>query len=52
MKLSTDNIEIGMATLKGMSDGSKKKKVMFGCNKDKDYSFDTVRNTSKLVTKR
>ena len=42
MKLPTDDIDVGMATLKGMRDLGKRERVSFECNKDHDYSFTTV----------
>ena len=38
-KLLTDNIEVGMATLKSMADAPKQAWITFECNKDADYSF-------------
>ena len=39
MKLLTDNINIGIATLKSIRDPVKRERVSFKCNKDYDYSF-------------
>jgi len=38
-----------MAVLKGMRDGSKKKKVSFECNKDANYFYDMVKKLIKAV---
>ena len=42
MKLPNDDIDVGMATLKGMRDLSKRERVTFECTKDADYTFTTV----------
>lgn len=49
MKLPTDDIDVGMATLKGMSDIQKRERVSFECNKDHDYSFTTVQRLIKAA---
>ena len=47
MRLPQDDIDVGMATLKGMRDTIKRERVSFECNKDADYSFTTVK---RLIT--
>jgi len=48
-KLPSDDIDVGMAVLKGMRDGSKKEKVSFECNKDANYSYDMVKKLIKAA---
>ena len=49
IKLPTDNIEAGMATLKGMKDSNKLDRITFECNKDSDYSFTHVSKSIKAA---
>ena len=42
-RLPEDDIDAGMATLKGMRDVDKRDWISFECNKDVDYTFVTVR---------
>ena len=42
IRLPQDHFDVGMATLKGMNDASKRDLVSFECNKDLDYYFATV----------
>jgi len=48
-KLPSDDIDVGMAVLKGMRDGSKKEKVSFECNKDANYAYDMVKKLIKAA---
>lgn len=48
-KLPTDDIDIGMATLKCMPRDSKKERVSFKCNMDSDYSFSVVKKLIKAA---
>ena len=41
-KLPNDEVDVGMATLKGMRDMHKRDQVTFECNKSADYSFKMV----------
>ncbi|KAL8804258.1 MAG: hypothetical protein Q9200_005898 [Gallowayella weberi] len=49
MKLPTDDIDVDMATLKGMRDSFKRERVSFECNKDDDYSFTKVKRLIKAA---
>lgn len=42
-RLPSDDIDVGMATLKGMRDGLRRDRVTFECNKDADYSFAKIK---------
>lgn len=42
IRLPSEQIDVGMAVLKGMRDVDKRQQVTFECNKDSDYSFPTV----------
>jgi len=46
-KLPTDEINVGMATLKGMKDDEKRSRVTYDCNKEQDFSFSHIK---KLIT--
>ena len=42
LKLPQEDIDVGMATLKGMHDVGKRERISFECNKDADYSYANV----------
>lgn len=42
-KLPTDEINVGMATLKGMKDEDKRSRVTYDCNKEQDFSFPHIK---------
>ena len=42
IRLPLDQLDVGMATLRGMKDKDKRERVSFECNKDADYAFATV----------
>jgi len=42
IKLPTNDINVGITTLKGISDVGKRERVLFECNKDRDYLFASV----------
>lgn len=48
-KLTGDDIEVGMATLKGMKDQSKKDQVTFECNKAANYGYASVERLIKAI---
>lgn len=48
-KLPTEEIELGMSTLKGIVEVTKQQQVTFECNKSADYSFATVENLIKAA---
>lgn len=48
-KLPNDEIDVGMATLQGMRDRSKREQVNFKCNKDSDYTFPRVERLIKAA---
>lgn len=41
-KLPNELVDVGMATLKGMSDAMKQQRISFACNTSLDSSFSTV----------
>ena len=40
-KLTADDIDVGMATLKGMKDGEKRSRVTYDCNNGVNGRFDS-----------
>ena len=48
-KMVHDDFNIGMATLRGMRDQSKREQINFECNKGSDYSFLTVEKLAKAA---
>ena len=48
-KMPDDEIDIGMATLRGMDDQHKRSQVNFECNKGQDYSYPTVEKLIKAA---
>ena len=49
IRLPNDYIDVGMATLKGMRDTSKRERVSFECGKDADYTYATVTRLIKAA---
>ena len=49
MKLPQDDIDVGMAMLRGMRDVDKRERVSFECNKDADYSFANIKKLIKAA---
>ena len=49
MRLPTDNLDVGMATLRGIRDTFKRERISFECNKDSDYSYDQVKRLIKAA---
>ena len=45
-RLPADDVDVGMATLKGMKDEARRDRITFECNKDADYFFSKIK---KLV---
>ena len=48
-KLPNDDVEVGMATLRGMRDNDKKGRITFECSKDEDFTFATVQKLIKAA---
>ncbi len=48
-KLSTNDIDVGMAVLKSMRNGNKKEKISFECNKKANYSYVMIKKLIKTA---
>ena len=48
-KLPNDEIDVGMAVVRGMKDKTKREQVNFECSKDSDYTFTTVEKLVKAA---
>ena len=48
-KMVNDDIDVGMAILRGMKDQFKREQINFECNKGSDYSYPTVEKLIKAV---
>jgi hypothetical protein len=47
--MTNDEIDVGMATIRGMNNQIKREQVNFECNKGLDYSFSTVERLIKAA---